>query len=158
MSGKLARIFGIVGGGLTLLPNLISIALYVYVLLLPMHSEAQGYSLGFLIITILPCLVSAAGFISSFLVRKKPFLTGILMMTCGLLMVVLTPISYIAIEEMMYDNGIIVNTNIALWLIRIPPLMLTVAGIFSIVYRDSVLRSKNNAVQNPNTTENEIVK
>ncbi len=158
MSGKLARVFGIVGGGLTLLPNLISIALYVYVLLLPIHSESQGYSYGLLIFTILPCLLSVTGFISSFLIRRKPFLTGVLMITCGLLMVFLTPISYAGIEEMMYENGIFIDTNIALGLIRIPPIMLTAAGIFSIVSRDTVSHRKNNIVQNLNSSVNDIDK
>ncbi len=73
MTGKLARILGIAGGGLTLLPNLISMASYIYTLTLPdegLHFEAKGYASGFLVMTILPCILSAVGFTSSFFVRR----------------------------------------------------------------------------------------
>ncbi len=150
MTGKLARIFGLVGGGLTLLPNLISMALYTYTLTLPdegLHFEAKGYASGFMVMTILPCILSATGFISGFFVRRKPLLTGVLMITCGFLMTVVMPISYVSIEEMIYENGIIINADIALCLIRIPPLMLTAAGVLSIVHRESVLCRKENSAE-----------
>lgn len=124
-------------------------ALYTYTLILPdegLHFEAKGYASGFLVMTILPCILSATGFISGFFVRRKQLLTGVLMITCGFLMTVLMPLSYITIEEIIYENGTIINVDIALYLIRIPPLMLTAAGILSIVHRESVLRSKENSV------------
>ncbi len=148
MSGKLARVFGIAGGGLTLLPNLISMASYIYTLTLPdegLHFEAKGYASGFLVLTIVPCLLSAVGFTSSFFVRRKPLLTGVLMITSGMLMTILIPISYFGISAMA-EPTIIMNDTLFLCLIDITPLMLTAAGILSIVYRESVLRSKENSV------------
>lgn len=118
MSGKLARFFGIVGGGLTLLPNLISIVSYLVTLSLPdegMHFEIKGYTSGALFITILPCLIAATGFFSSFFVRRKPLLTGVLMLTCGLLMTLLIPISYFGISA-MFEPNIIIYNNIS-WLL-----------------------------------------
>ncbi len=68
------------------------------------------------------------------------------MITSGMLMTILIPISYFGISAMA-EPTIIVNDTLFLCLIRIPPLMLMAAGILSIIHRESVLRRQENSVE-----------
>jgi len=90
MLRKLARIFGIVGGALSLLPWLVVVAECAYAFALPATDfysrEGQGYAYGFLIISLVPTLIAAVGLTGSFLVRKKHILAGIMLIASGALL------------------------------------------------------------------------
>ncbi len=87
MLRRLSRIFGIIGSAFTLLPYAMVIAYCASVLAAPVgeHSmgEGKGYAFVYLMIISVPALLSTAGFIISFFVRKKPLAAGIVMILSG---------------------------------------------------------------------------
>lgn len=142
MSGKRARILGIIGGGLTLIINLISIASYIYTLMLPYgqaYPESKGLAEVLLPFNCISCLFAAVGFIGSLFVYKKPLLAAVLMIISGPVMIFLMLISVIGIGLWMADIMIFI-----LLPIEIPPVLITVAAGLAFIYRDSVIRNKEN--------------
>ncbi len=86
MKRKLARILGISGGALSVLPWLVFIGGCIWTLSLPdneVHFESKGYASGFLIIFLILLLVSAAGLTGGLLVHKKRKLGVVLMIVSG---------------------------------------------------------------------------
>lgn len=136
MLRKLARILGIVGGALILLPCLVFIAQSIYTLSLPdttpLSWESKGYTYGFMMMSIIPAVIAAVGFAGSFFVRKKHVLAGVLMIVCGV-MLLIPPAFYISglVYAMLTDA----TTASITWLSAIPALLLIFAGILSLLYR-----------------------
>lgn len=143
MVGKLARIFGITGGALTLLPCLLFIADCIYSLALPSsvkNFESDGYAFGFLILLGIPfTILATVGFAGGFLVRKRHILAGVMMIASGLLMLVFGGI----IEyNFVFRELLNMASPPTIWLSRIPQLLLIAAGILSLIYHPGIALPK----------------
>lgn len=101
----------------------------IYSLQLPdttsLSGESKGYAGGFLILSLLPALLSAIGLAGSLLVLKKRLAAGILMIVSGTL-IVLFPGSSIAFPFMF-------GGQVPVQLSFIPPLMVLAAGVLSLI-------------------------
>jgi len=137
VTGKLARILGLVGGTLTLLPYIFTIFLCISTLARPdnqVHFESQGYAYGFLMLSSVPALFAAAGFIGSFFVRKKHTLSGVMMTTSGMfLLLTRMPIASLGLGILTTDTAEYIET--VGYILHIPPLLLIATGVLSLVYQ-----------------------
>lgn len=132
MLSKLARIFGIVGGALTLLPYLLFLAKYVS-LNLTFHFESDKFASGFLVVCLVPMLITLAGLIGIFLVRKKHTLAGVLMLASGILTIGFPSILY---TMLLGTRAIpLMNNPVLVWLQKLPQLLLIAAGVLALLYR-----------------------
>jgi len=115
MKKKLLRIISIVVGLLSTLPWLVLIAGSLYTLSLPdseAYFEAKSYASSFLMDFAFPTAVSVLGFAGSLLAHRYHRLGGVLMMTCGAVLLIFGD-----------------------WYLRIAPVLLIIAGVFYIISR-----------------------
>lgn len=140
MVGKLARIFGITGGALTLLPCLVYIVQCAYTLSLPdttpLSWETKGYTFGFMTISFVPAFLAAVGFIGSFFVHKKHILAGVMMVASGALILVISPFTSV----MIFDSPVL------RWLYTIFSLLLIAAGILALIPRPVIAPPKHQEI------------
>lgn len=83
MIKTLSRIFGMAGSILTMLPYAVIIWYCTRLLASPTPEncveDGKGLAFVYLLMYIVPALLSCAGFIASFFIRKKPLAAGIIM-------------------------------------------------------------------------------
>lgn len=114
-----------------LVPYIWFIANCLYNLSLPdttgLSGESKGYAEGYLLITVIPALLSAVGLIGSLLVSRISKAPGILMIIAGAI-IILFPASSLALS-------LLLKVHVDTLITYIPPLMVLAAGILALVSR-----------------------
>jgi hypothetical protein len=150
MAKKFACILGPISGSLTLLPYIFTISMCIHTLILPdseVHFESKGYAFAFLLLAIIPALIALFGFIGSIFVRSKPAFSGIAMISAGM---------FLAFTQMPLATLelIIPYSTATQYILNIPPVLLILAGVFSLnLQSSSNSRSESQSGEQDSTSQ-----